>query len=91
MPTTEPTQKGRELIEAWHRARMHKRALERKLTKAHNEALTTEQALAEWLLPTDAKHEEKFCMWYGDTLVQAWHESGYKYVDIRTQGRDLMR
>jgi hypothetical protein len=89
MATTEPSEAGKDLIECWHRAKMHKRDLERKLTTATNDAEVAEKALADWLLPPDAKANEKFCMWYGDTLIQVWHENLIKHVEIRTQGRDL--
>ena len=88
------TRKGKELIENWHAAKRRVADLKDKLHRAILEAEETEQSLGELLVLEDAGPQEKFCMWYEDTLVQAWRETGSKLdhdytIIIRTQGKAL--
>ena len=85
------TSKGKELIERWKDASKGAESAKEKLIKAQRELQTAEEHLAHWLLPGDAKDGEKFCVWYGDSLITASEseETGYQ-VTVRKRGTSLM-
>jgi hypothetical protein len=85
------TNKGKELIERWKDATRGEESAKEKLLKAQRELQTAEEHLAHWLLPEDAKDGEKFCVWYGDSLITASESdtNGYE-VTVRKRGTSLM-
>lgn len=84
------TSKGKELIEKWQAANKRVAQLRADIEKAARELQTAEEHLAMWLLPNDAREGEKFCVWYGDSLIGAAElENGYE-VTVRTRGKSLM-
>lgn len=90
MANGDVTNEGKELIERWRAADKRVAALRVDLLKAQRELQTAEEKLAMWLLPTDAMEGEKFCVWYGDSLISAKElENGYE-VAIRKRGKSLL-
>lgn len=84
------TSKGKELIERWQAASKRGAQLRSDAEKATRDLQTAEEQLAMWLLPVDAKEGEKFCVWYGDSLIGVVElENGYE-VTVRTRGKSLM-
>lgn len=74
-------------IKRWKAATKQVADLKRQLSKAECELKNSETALAKCLLPSDANANEKFCVWYGDSLVAASHNNGNHFVELRTRGR----
>jgi len=84
------TSEGKELIDRWRSADKRVASLRVELLKAQRELQTAEERLAIWLLPSDAMENEKYCVWYGDSLIGARElESGYE-VFIRKRGKSLL-
>ena len=61
--------------------------LKNQINRAECEAKNAEEALAKFLLPSDALATETFCVWYVDSLIAARHENGHKSVVLRTRGK----
>lgn len=81
--------KMEELIKQWQAAGRLEASLRADLLKAERRLQTTEENLAMFLLPEDAKQDEKYCVWYGDSLISATDaEAGYE-VSIRKRGKSL--
>ncbi len=74
-------------IKRWKFAINNVANLKSKLSKAECELRNAETALAKCLLPGDANADEKFCVWYGDSLIAASHNSGRHFVELRTRGQ----
>ena len=75
------------LVKRWKSAAEEVRDLKRKLSNAECELSNSETDLAKCLLPGDAKANEKFCVWYGDSLIAACHNNGAYFVELRMRGR----
>lgn len=78
-------------IKRWKFATEQVADLKQQLNKAECEMRNSETALAKQLLPGDAKANEKFCVWYGDSLIAARHNNGSHFVELRTRGRSWNR
>lgn len=74
-------------IKRWKLATDEIANLKRKLSRAETELSNAEIALSKCLRPTDAQANEKFHVWYGDSLIAAWHNNGKDFVELRTRGR----
>ena len=87
--STDVVREGEELITRWRNSVKQKQNVLDNLTKANRELQTSEEKLAMWLLPKDALEGEKFCIWYGDSLISVQeNEAGY-IVEIRKRGKSL--
>jgi hypothetical protein len=81
-------------VKMWLHTRRNAERLRLQLVDAQNAAEVAEKELAKRLLPMDAKGGEKFCVWFGDTLLVA--EAGVMgwangVVRVRTEGTTLGR
>ena len=65
------TSVGKDKIQRWYRAAEQLVELDRQKNKACCEMSNAEQDLGKWLTPEDAKPGETFCVWFGDSLIQA--------------------
>lgn len=81
------TKDGEAKIKRWKFAAQEVAALKNRLNKAGCELENSESDLAKWLLPDDARANETFCVWYGDSLVSARQENGNASVSLRTRGK----
>lgn len=66
----EPVRKIAEAINDWQKAKVRVEQTEKAAVVAKQDLMQAEQVLAEWLVPKDAKGGEKFCIWYGNSLIQ---------------------
>ena len=82
------TRDGEDLIKRWKLAAKQVADLKASLSKAECELRNSETDLAKWLLPDDAEADEKFCVWFGNSLVAARHNNGKHFVELRTRGSD---
>lgn len=87
----EVTREVEDHIKRWKVATKQVADLKKQLKKAECELLYSETALAKCLLPDDANTDEKFCVWYGDSLITARHSNGNHSVELRTRGRSWDR
>lgn len=78
-------------VKRWKLAAEQVRNLKRQLNKAECELRNSETALAKCLLPDDAMANEKFCVWYGDSLIAARCNNGHDSVELRTRGKNWDR
>lgn len=86
------TKDGEDLIKRWKFAAERVRCLKRDLNLAETELLNSETALAKFLLPDDARIDEKIGIWYGDSLIAAKCDiNGHHSVELRTRGKDWDR
>ena len=81
------TRDGDDKIKRWKRAALEVENLKSRLNKAECESSNAETDLAKWLLPDDAMTHERFCVWYGDSLLAARTEHGQCFVSLRTRGK----
>lgn len=81
------TNDGLSLIKLWKSTSEQVMRLKNQLNRAECELLNSEEALAKFLLPNDAKANENFCVWYGDSLITAKHNNGIRSVELRTKGK----
>lgn len=70
--TTEVTSRGARLIERWIASNKRAEKAQRELVDATQDLDTARIELANWLMPKDAKMEEKFCVAYGANFVEAF-------------------
>ena len=78
-------------IKRWKFATEQVASLKRQLNAAECELSNSTTALGKCLLPGDAQANEKFCVWYGDSLIAARHNNGKHFVELRSQGREWNR
>lgn len=71
MASNEVTSEGERRIKRWENAINDERRARSDLTSAECERENAATDLGKWLVPSDAKEGEKFCVWYGDSLIQA--------------------
>ena len=81
------TNEGIALIKRWKASTEQVTRLKNQLNRAECELSNSQEALAKFLLPDDAKANENFCVWYGDSLIAAKHNNGIKSVELRTKGK----
>lgn len=87
---TEPTKEGKDLIDRWRSALEEQRRAESRLNSAQCEVSNATNALGKWLVPGDAVMQEKFCIWYGDSLIEAAKKDQNSFsVNVRKRGRSL--
>lgn len=84
--TLQPSAEGVELIRKYVLAEREIRRKESELNVAKTNSLNAQIAVAKWLKPKDAKEDETFHMWYGDSLFAITNES----VSIRQRGNSLI-
>jgi len=75
------------LIKRWKASTEQLAKLNNQINRAECEAKNAEEALASFLLPSDAHANEIFCVWYGDSLIAAKHNNGIRSVGLRTKGK----
>jgi len=82
------TREGEELVARWKRAGLALERAESEVTKAQCERSNSTNALGKWLLPSDAKDGEQFCVWHGDSLLSATKNGDHDaLVSVRTRGK----
>lgn len=89
---TDPTKEGADLIERWKNAQKNVTRAEGELSRERCALSNAVNALGKWMLPNDAKDGERYCIWYGDSLIQVSREKtdGHDYkINARTRGRSL--
>lgn len=86
------TSEGERLIKAWEGAIEDERRAKSALNSAECHLANSKNALGKWLVPSDAKEGEKFCVWYGDSLIQAeLVRMGEYKLSIRSRGKSTIR
>jgi hypothetical protein len=65
------TADGSRLISEWLRAQESVERIRESLSSANSSLRHSEEQLAKWLIPEDAKPGEKIAVWFGDSLIQA--------------------
>ena len=84
VPKLEPTREGEKLLKEWLAAKEREEETSRDANRARCDRANAEIALANWLLPTDAKPGEKVLMWCGHDLIQAERrDNGAVSVSVR--------
>lgn len=84
------TREGRNLIDRWSRAVSQLKAAKNAVTRAECELSNATNALGKWLMPDDAKEGEKFCVWHGDSLIQAENKGNRHHaISVRKRGVSL--
>lgn len=83
------TKQGQELIKEWISDVNTLKTSEQKIDNLRNHVSDSRNALGEWLCPGDAKVGESFCVWHGDSLIQATKREGGYMVVVRSRGKSL--
>lgn len=83
---------GERLIDRWQSAKKGLEYAKQCLSKAECELSNATNDLSKFLLPSDAKTGEKYCVWFGDSLISATIEvtGMVPVVEIRKRGKSLM-
>jgi hypothetical protein len=82
------THEGERLIKDWQECVRNYADRKKDAERAHAELLVIEKNLANWLLPEDAMTLEKYCVWYGDSMIAAYRlADGTLKVGVRKSGR----
>lgn len=68
--TDKVTPEGTHKVRSWVYACREVAELERKLADAKNRLGSAEKDLGRWLMPADARANESFNVWFGDSLIQ---------------------
>jgi hypothetical protein len=85
------TYEGEKLIKQWVAAEINSKNAEDALYNCRALLANSIIELGKWLCPIDAELQEKFCVWYGDSLIQASKLAPGKYeVLIRSRGKSLI-
>ena len=88
----EPTKDGKDYIDRWTAAQEEVRRCKSSLNSAECEMSNSTNALGEWMMPNDAKNGEKFCVWYGDSMIQVVKQVNGDYdITVRARGKALAR
>lgn len=91
----ELTSEGHRLVEDWLHANERLKRAESEVNSARCEVANTQNALARWLMPADAKTGEQIAVWHGDSLIQVTvpEKNGLTWTDakvtVRKRGRNL--
>ena len=80
-----PSHEGEELIKNYVRAGRSIVRAEAELVRLRTVHLNSQIAIAKWLKPNDAKEDEKFHIWFGDSLLEIRNET----VIVRQKGRSI--
>lgn len=64
------TNESAKLIKDWQRTKKQAVNARQNYLSSLKSREAAKRKLADWLLPKDAKVGEKFCIWYGDSLIQ---------------------
>jgi hypothetical protein len=84
------TSDGESLVKRWLAATKELELRKSSLNRAECEMKNSSNALGKWLLPNDAVEiGEKFCVWFGDSLIEATVTKNDPKVRIRNKGRSL--
>lgn len=95
----EPTLEGIKLVKAWQAAEEYLARNKQEVVRAECDLSNAVTALGRWMCPGDVKPGEKFCVWYGDSLIQVElltpdapgvAASTYK-ISVRARGRRGVR
>lgn len=87
----EPTREGELLIQEWQDAKRRLEAAKNEMNRAECSLNNSITKLGRWLSPDDAKTGEKFCVWFGDSLIESTKISeGNFSVLVRKRGKSLM-
>jgi hypothetical protein len=86
------TREGHERTGAYLQATLERDRARERWDRAERDLRDATVALARWLLPDDAKIDERIAVWRGDSLFTAWKhalpEGGHGYrVEVRTRGK----
>lgn len=87
----EPTNEGVNKMRRWRQAQRSLESANRAVTSAEVELANATNDLGKWMWPKDGQPEEKFCIWYGDSLIEVSKEAtGEFHLRIRQQGTSLL-
>lgn len=70
MATDKLTSDGERLVKAWLGAQEQLATAKSMLNRSECDLANSQNALAKWMLPADAKPGEKIAVWHGDALIQ---------------------
>ena len=82
----QPSREGEELIKNWNSYNTRVNRLLKDLDKAREEEAVAAKKVADWLKPSDAKTDETFHMWFGDSMISVTNDS----VKLRLRGKSLV-
>lgn len=92
MSSNQPTDEGKRHVDRWREAQTDLSTAKSRLSTAECELANATAALGKWMCPADAKVGEKFCVWYGDSLIEVeLSVTGSYKVSARNRGRSLNR
>lgn len=84
------SREGEDLVDRWQKAKISLKRAESSVSSAQCEVTNATNALSKFLLPKDATRGEKYCVWFGDSLIAAEvADVGDPIVTIRLMGRSL--
>lgn len=76
-------------IKAWKNAWIRQERAEEEERSARTALMNATNELAKWLMPPDAAIDEKFSIWYGDSLITVTMVTKLDFqVHLRYQGKD---
>ncbi len=81
------TRQGHDLIQAWVNAEEQMSAAYKRAHQAKALRDAARDALANWLLPEDAKEGEKIAVWNGASLIQIEVAKPHPIITVRQRGR----
>ena len=91
--TGKVTYDGERLIKRWMETKRLSEIALKEAAQRNKDLVEAERQLGAWLTPDDAREDEKFCVWYGDSLIAAkvYRVNGPSLysVEIRTRGRNF--
>lgn len=95
MADNDVTLKGAELIKQWMGSVEMVARAKQQLNRAECDQANATTALGKWMTPDDWKPGEKFCLWYGDSLIEVSpverSGNGTYEIIVRTRGKSLLR
>ena len=82
---------GERLIDIWQSAQQSLEYAKQRLSKTECELSNATRELGKFLLPSDASAGERYCVWFGDSLISAEivDVHGKIVVEIRKRGKSL--
>lgn len=89
MEHTRVTNETDSKIVAWKNAHRRYERAEQELSAARTMCMNTTNELGKWLMPPDAAIDEKFSIWYGDSIITATMVTKSDFqVHLRYQGKE---
>lgn len=87
---TNVTEKTRELIDRWIRAKNNVKRFKDELSRAECEESNASNELGKWLVPEDFKEGEQFNIWFGSGIIQAFKSHNSYKISWRKEpdGKD---